>query len=64
MIRVAIVEDHRSTRESLVKLLGHADDVVCQGAYGNVEQAEREIPKNMPDVVLMDINQDGGCEVL
>jgi len=56
MIRVAIVEDDRGTREGLVKLLRHSPDLVCVGAYGDVDEAEREIPRQLPDVVLMDIN--------
>lgn len=56
MIRVAIVEDHKPTREALTKLLRHSPELVCVGAYGNAEQAEREIPLHLPNVVLMDIN--------
>jgi DNA-binding NarL/FixJ family response regulator len=55
MIRVCIVEDHRATREAFVKLLRHAPEIVCVGAFGNAVQAEREIPGAKPDVVLMDI---------
>ena len=56
MIRVALVEDHRTTRESIVEWLGQAPEMTCVGAYGNVRQAEEEIPRQLPDVVLMDIN--------
>jgi DNA-binding NarL/FixJ family response regulator len=56
MIRVSIVEDDSKTREGFVKLLRHATEIVCLGTYASVEEAEREIPKIMPDVVLMDIN--------
>jgi len=59
MIRVCLVEDHSATRESFVKLLRHAPDIVCMGAYESAEQAEKEIPQSMPDVVLMDINLPG-----
>jgi DNA-binding NarL/FixJ family response regulator len=50
------VEDHRSTRESFIKLLRHAPDVVCIGAFENGKQALAEIPALQPNVVLMDIN--------
>ena len=63
MIRISIVEDHRATRESLVKLLRHAADVVCLGAYGNAEQALIEIPHSPPDVILMDINLPGASGI-
>jgi DNA-binding NarL/FixJ family response regulator len=58
-IRIALVEDDRGTRESLVGLLRHASDLVCLGAYECAEDAEREIPKLLPDLVLMDINLRG-----
>lgn len=59
MIRVSMVEDDRATREGFVKLLRHVPQIVCLGAYGSAEEAEREIPKLLPDVVLMDINLPG-----
>lgn len=62
--RVCLVEDHQLTRESLVKLLRHADGVVCEGAFGSGEEALARIPDLKPDVVLMDINipAPGGIE--
>lgn len=56
MIRVSIVEDHSPTRESLAELLQTSPEIEVVGAYGSAPQAEREIPQNLPDVVLMDIN--------
>jgi DNA-binding NarL/FixJ family response regulator len=63
MIRVSIVEDDPMTREGFVKILRHAPEVVCLGTYASVEEAEREIPKIMPDVVLMDINLGSGSGI-
>jgi DNA-binding NarL/FixJ family response regulator len=59
MIRVCLVEDHAATREGFLKLLRHSPDIVCMGAYESAEQAEKEIPSILPDVVLMDINLTG-----
>jgi DNA-binding NarL/FixJ family response regulator len=59
MIRICLVEDHRATRETLVKLLRLSPDLVCVGVYESAEQAEREIAQARPDVVLMDINLPG-----
>lgn len=59
MIRICLVEDHQATRETLLKLLRLAPDVVCLGAYANAEEAEAEMAKNPPEVVLMDINLPG-----
>ncbi|MCX6928941.1 MAG: response regulator transcription factor [Verrucomicrobia bacterium] len=55
-IRVAIVENERSVREELVFLINEARGFQCLGAYSSGEQALREMPKQPPDVVLMDIN--------
>jgi DNA-binding NarL/FixJ family response regulator len=63
MIRVCIVEDDPKTREGFVKILRHAPEIVCLGNYASVEEAEREIPKIMPDVVLMDINLGSGSGI-
>ncbi len=59
LIRVSLVEDHSATREGFLKLLRHAPDIVCLGAYANAEEAERQIPENPPDIVLMDIKLPG-----
>ena len=59
MIRIRLVEDHRPTRETLLKMLRSAPDLVCIGAHENAEEAEREIAGGAPDVVLMDINLPG-----
>jgi DNA-binding NarL/FixJ family response regulator len=63
MIRISLVEDHGATRESLLKLVRHASDIVCLGAYGNAEQAEQELPHYPPDVVLMDVNLPGASGI-
>ena len=63
MIRICIVEDDPKTREGFVKILRHAPEIVCLGAFASVEDAEREIPKIMPDVVLMDINLGSGSGI-
>ena len=58
-ISVSIVEDSRGTRESLSELLKRSPGLRCVGAYANGEQALRELPGQVPDVVLMDINLPG-----
>lgn len=64
LLRLCLVEDHRPTRESFIKLLRHAEGIVCIGAYENGKQALVDIPMARPDVVLMDINipAPGGIE--
>src|SRR5437899_2295901 len=55
-IKVAIVEDNSGIRESLVILLRGTPGFYCQAAYVNAEDALRQLPRDWPDVVLMDIN--------
>lgn len=54
-IRVLIVDDHVAMRETLRRLLEHADgiDVVAEAADG--AEAIRAARDHMPDVVLLDI---------
>ncbi|MGC3988638.1 MAG: response regulator transcription factor [Chthoniobacteraceae bacterium] len=63
MIRVSLVEDDRATREGFVKLLRFAPEIVCLGAYATVAEAVQEIPRHLPDVVLMDINLGSGSGI-
>ena len=58
-IAISIVEDQRDMRESLVEWLGNAPGLRCVGAHASAEDALRGIPKELPDVVLMDINLTG-----
>lgn len=62
IIRVAIVEDHKSLREGMVWMLGSSAGYECIGAFGSCEEAlshwEQE-PLNDGDVVLMDVGLPG-----
>jgi DNA-binding NarL/FixJ family response regulator len=55
-IKVAIVEDDTRLRQSLTILINGADGFRCVNTYPNAETALRELPRQWPDVVLMDIN--------
>src|SRR5437773_943203 len=55
-IKVAIVEDHSSVRESLGVLVKGSSNFRLTGSYPNAEIALKEIPRNWPEVILMDIN--------
>ncbi len=59
MINLSIIEDQREMRESLVECLGRAPGLRCVGAHATGEEGLREIPRENPDVVLMDINLPG-----
>src|SRR5271166_4131186 len=58
-IKVAIVDDDEGIRTSLASLIRRASTLRLIGDYANAETALKEIPRNPPDVVLMDINLPG-----
>lgn len=55
MIKVAIVEDNKTTREGLETLINLSPDFRCVGACSTAEEALRVLPKLQPELVLMDI---------
>jgi DNA-binding NarL/FixJ family response regulator len=55
MIRIAIVEDSKTIRESLTHFLKSDPECQCVFSCGTAEEALADIPKHEPDVVLMDI---------
>lgn len=59
IIKIAIVEDDKVTRETLAKLISREEGLVCLGTYVTAEEAIRDIAKNLPDVLLCDINLPG-----
>ena len=58
-IKVAIVDDDEGIRSSLSALIKRSKDFKLTGDFANAENALAEIPRNLPDVVLMDINLPG-----
>lgn len=54
-IKVAIVEDHQEIREGLAMLINGSSGFACVATYPNAEDALDELPREAPDVVLMDI---------
>lgn len=59
MIKVSIVEDDTQLRETLVRYFAGQPGFQCLSAFPTAEMALEDIPKNPPDVVLMDINLPG-----
>ncbi|MBI3189747.1 MAG: response regulator transcription factor [Ignavibacteriales bacterium] len=55
-IEVSIVEDSDQLRESLAVLINGYDKFKCISTFDNAEAALRNLPKQKPHVVLMDIN--------
>jgi DNA-binding NarL/FixJ family response regulator len=53
--KIALVEDQRDTRESLIRLLETFTELKCVCVCASGEEALKQIPPTQPDVVLMDI---------
>jgi len=58
-IRVGIVEDDRSVRESLAVLIDQTPGFSCVAACASAEEALKRLPNTGPGVVLMDIHLPG-----
>lgn len=58
-VTVSIVEDAAGVREGLVRLLDSAPGFRCLASYPDAESALAGIPKQIPEVVLMDIDLPG-----
>jgi DNA-binding NarL/FixJ family response regulator len=58
-IKVAIVDDDEGIRTSLAALIRRAPALRLVGEYPDAESALKEIPRQPPDVALMDINLPG-----
>jgi DNA-binding NarL/FixJ family response regulator len=55
MTRIAIVEDNQVIRESLAAYVHKDPELRCVCACGTAEEALETLPRERPDVVLMDI---------
>lgn len=59
LITVSIVDDEADLREHIAGYLAAAGNIRCKSAYASAEEALENLPKDEPDVVLMDINLGG-----
>lgn len=55
MTKVAIVEDNKTTREGLETIVNLSQDFRCVCTCSTAEEALKELPKHVPELVLMDI---------
>src|SRR5258708_24623944 len=58
-ITVSIVEDNDQLRGTLARMISRAEGFRCLGQYGSAEAALEGLPRERPNVVLMDINLPG-----
>jgi DNA-binding NarL/FixJ family response regulator len=56
IITVSIVDDEADLREHIAGYLAAAGNIRCQSAYASAEEALKHLPRDKPDVILMDIN--------
>jgi DNA-binding NarL/FixJ family response regulator len=56
MTRIAIIEDHDTTRKMLVELIEGEPGFRCVCACSTFREAIVQVPKHHPDVALMDIH--------
>jgi DNA-binding NarL/FixJ family response regulator len=55
-IRISIVEDDEPTRRILADVIRSSPGLELLSHYGDTPQALESLPRDKPDVVLMDIN--------
>ena len=59
VIKVVIIEDLRDIREGLATMLNFTEGFECVGKFYSMEEALRNIHRDVPDIVLSDIGLPG-----
>lgn len=57
--RITIIEDNSKIREGFAEVINSTEKYVVAGQYGNCEDAIKNLEKDNPEVVLMDIELPG-----
>jgi DNA-binding NarL/FixJ family response regulator len=55
MTKIAIVEDNKVIRESLMEFVQTDKECECVCACATAQEALKELPRHQPEIVLMDI---------
>ncbi len=58
-ISVSIVEDNEQLRGTLARVINREEGFRCLSQYPDAESAVEALPRDRPDVILMDINLPG-----
>jgi DNA-binding NarL/FixJ family response regulator len=58
-ITISIVDDDSDLNGKIAAYLGRTSNYRCISSYTTAEEALAQLPKERPDVILMDINMDG-----
>src|SRR5690606_6378897 len=59
LLRVVVVEDDKLIRESFANLIDESDKYICTGKYDTCEEALKNLAKDSPHIILMDIGLPG-----
>jgi two-component system, NarL family, nitrate/nitrite response regulator NarL len=59
-IRLAVIDDHPLMRKGIVQTLANSTDIAVIGEGGSADDAVELAERLLPDVMLIDINMDGG----
>jgi DNA-binding NarL/FixJ family response regulator len=59
MIRIFVIEDQASYRDSISQLINNEKDLSCDGIFECFESSQKRIMDEKPDIVLMDIKLPG-----
>lgn len=63
-VKLLVVDDHPMLRSGLASLFNNVENIEVTDEASNGELALKCIEKQVPDVVLMDINMDGRLDVI
>ncbi len=65
-VRIVVVDDHESVRESICRIVSLQDDMVVLGEASDGLQALKVVERTSPDLVLVDIRMPGmdGLELI
>jgi DNA-binding NarL/FixJ family response regulator len=63
-LKIFVVDDHRIVSESLKQRLDQEEDMTVCGIAENAHDAANAIARQMPDLVIVDINLKGGASGL
>lgn len=59
MVTIQIYDDNAALRHGLEELLSLSGEFAITGSFDNCLQAETQVKKNPPDIILMDIDMPG-----
>ena len=64
--RIAMVDDHAMLREGLQQMINRQPDLICSCTSSNTQDALRELEKDKPDLLAVDISMPGrnGLELI